>query len=100
MTEGTQWGTSPQAESTLQQMAKKGTAKNTDAVWDMPEDVQGPSNTSGTPEDMQEHTHQLIEGKTNERISQMTEETGSGGDIHQHVERKMNQMAKEMFEEE
>ena len=75
MTEGTQWGTTPQAESSLQQMAKKGMTQDTDAVAVMPEDAQGPSNTSGTPEDMQEHTHQLIE-------------------------RKMNQMAKDMFEED
>ena len=100
MTEGTQWGTTPQEESTLQQMAKKEMTESTDAVWDMPEGAQGPSNTSGTPEDMQEHTHQLIEDKINERVSEMTEETDSGGDIHQHIERRMNQMAKEMFEED
>jgi hypothetical protein len=42
----------------------------------------------------------LIEGKMNEMAQDMTEDTGGHGDIHLHAERKMNEMAKKMFEED
>jgi hypothetical protein len=36
----------------------------------------------------------------NEMGQDMTEETGGHGDIHLHTERKMNEMAQKMFEED
>ena len=36
----------------------------------------------------------------NEMAQDMTEETGGHGDIHLHAQRKMNEMAQEMFGED
>ena len=99
MTEGAQWNPKPQAESNLQKMAR-GTTQEAGAEWNMPEDAQGPPDTKSTPEDIDGDTHQLIEGKMDERIAGMTEETGAGGDVHQYAQRGMNEMAREMFEED
>lgn len=106
------------------------------AARDMTEDTgaqgaiqESTPSTPATPGDMQEgaqeDVHQLIEGKIEERISGMTEDTGAGGDVglhigrrmdeiahdvteetgaegdvHLHVQRRMNEMAKKMFEED
>ena len=117
-----QLGTERQRELT----AARDTTEGTDA----PGDTQvGIPETPGTPEEMQgdaqENVHQLIQGKITEGISGMTEDTGAGGDVglhidrrmdeiahdvteetgaegdvHLHVERRMNEMAKDMFEED
>ena len=60
----------------------------------------GPPNSKSQQEDIGEDTHQLVEGKMNEGISEMTEDTGASGDVHQHVQHRMNDMAREMFEED
>ena len=99
MTEGAQWNKKPQAESTLQKMAR-GTTQETDAEWNTLEATQGPQNSKSTPGDISGDTHQLIEDKMNERISEMTEDTAAGGDVHQHVQHRMNEMAREIFEED
>jgi hypothetical protein len=78
MTEGAQWNKTPQAESNLQKMAR-GTTQETDAEWNMPQATQGPPNSKSTQEDIGEDTHQLVEGKMNEGISEMTEDTGARG---------------------
>ncbi len=100
----------------------EGMAEGTGAQEDIQVDT---PDTPGTPEDTQEDVHQLIEGKIEERISGMTEDTGAGkdiglhierrmdeiahdvtedtgaeGDVHLHVERRMNEMAKKMFEDD
>jgi len=36
----------------------------------------------------------------NEMAQDITEDTGGHGDIHLHAERKMNEMANKMFEED
>jgi hypothetical protein len=54
------------------------------------EDMQG-----GTPEDEWVDTQQLVENKMNERISEMTEETGAGADIDLHIERSIAGMTEE-----
>ena len=99
MTEDAQWNTKPQAESTLQKMAR-GTPQEADTEWSMPEATQEAPKSKSTPEDIGWDTHQLIEDKMNERTSEMTEDTGAGGDIHQHIQRRMNEMAREMFEDD
>jgi hypothetical protein len=83
MSEGTEGETNPQAESTLDKMAR-GTTEETGARRGVQE----------------EDTLPLIEGRMNEMGQDMTEETGGHGDIHLHVERKMNEMAQKMFEED
>jgi hypothetical protein len=87
MTEGAGRDINPQAESTLDKMAK-GISEDTGA--------QGAIQGSIQEGDL----HQAIEGKMNDQIGGMTEDTGAGGDIHLHTERKMNEMAKKMFEED
>ncbi|MDQ3834942.1 MAG: hypothetical protein M3315_15255 [Actinomycetota bacterium] len=106
--------------------AARDTTEETDATGDT---QVGIPETPDTPEEMQgdaqENVHQLIQGKIEEGISEMTEDTGAGGDVglhierrmdeiahdvteetgaegdvHLHVERRMNEMAKEMFEED
>jgi len=49
----------------------------------------------GPPEDEWVDTQQLVEGKINERISEMTEETGAGADIDLHIERSISGMTEE-----
>ena len=87
MTERTEGDTNPQAESTLDKMAK-GRTEETGAQGSIHEGTQG---GDALP---------LIEGKMNEMAQDMTEDTGGHGDIHLHAERKMNEMAKKMFEED
>jgi hypothetical protein len=43
--------------------------------------------------------HQHAERKADEIANQITEETGAGGDMQVHAERKVAQMGSEMFEE-
>ena len=43
--------------------------------------------------------HQHAERKADEIANQITEETGAGGDMQVHAERKVEQMGREMFEE-
>jgi hypothetical protein len=91
MTEGTERDISPQGESTLQKMAR-GTTEETGAQGDIQE---------GTHEGAQEgDAIPLIEGKMNEMAQDMTEDTGGHGDIFLHTERRMDEMAKKMFEED
>ena len=54
------------------------------------EDIQG-----GAPEDTQVDTHQLVEDKINERISEMTEDTEAGGDIDLHIKRRIGGMTED-----
>ena len=91
MTEGTEGDTNPPAESTLDKMAK-GRTEETGAQGGIHE---------GTQRGAQEgDTLPLIEGKMNEMAQDMTEDTGGHGDIHLHAQRKMNEMANKMFEED
>ena len=87
MTEGTKGDTNPQAESTLDKMAK-GRTEETDARGGIHDGAQGGDALA------------LIEGKMNEMAQDMTEDTGAHGDIHLHAQRKMNEMANKMFEED
>jgi hypothetical protein len=87
MTEGTEKNTNPHAESTLDKMAK-GRAEDIGAQGEVHEGTKGGDALA------------LIEGKMNEMAQDMTEDTGGHGDIHLHAERKMNEMAKKMFEED
>ena len=101
MSEGTEGETNPQAENTLDKMAR-GMTEETGAWRNLPQ--------GGIPQgDIQEGKQggaqegdalPLIEGKMNEMGQDMTEETGGHGDIHLHTERKMNQMAQKMFKED
>jgi hypothetical protein len=43
--------------------------------------------------------HQHAERKADEIVNQITEETGAGGGMQAHPERKVEQMRSEMFEE-
>jgi hypothetical protein len=87
MTEGARRGKNPQAESTLDRMARG-----------MPEDTGAQGDIQGSiPEG---DLHQVIEGKMNDQVGEMTEDTGAGGDIHLHIDRKINELAKKMFEED
>ena len=87
MTEGTEGNTNPQAESTLDKMAR-GMTEETDASTSMQEGAR------------EEDALPLIEGKMNEMAQDMTEDTGAHGDIHLHTQRRMNEMAQKMFEED
>ena len=87
MTERTEGDTNPQAESTLDKMAK-GRTEKTGAQGGIHE---GTQRGDALPP---------IEGKMNEMAQDMTEDTGGHGDIHLHAERKMKEMAKKMFEED
>ena len=92
MSEGTEGETNPQAESTLDKMAR-GMAEETGAWGDIPQEgIKGGAQEGDTLP--------LIEGKMNEMGQDMTEETGGHGDIHLHAQRKMNEMAQKMFEED
>ncbi len=91
MSEGAGRDINPQAESTLDKMAR-GMIEETGAQGDIQEGIQG-----GTQE---KDALSLIEGKMNEMAQDMTEETGGHGDIHLHAQRKMNEMAQKMFEED
>ena len=87
MTEGTEGDTNPQAESTLDKMAK-GRTEETGAQGGIHE---GTQRGDALP---------LIEGKMNDMAQDMTEDTGGHGDIFVHTERRMDEMAKDMFEED
>ena len=87
MTEDAGRDMNPQGESTLDKMAKG-----------MPEDTGAQRDIQGNIQ--KGDLHQGIEGKMNDQISEMTEDTGAGADIHLHIERKMNEMAQKMFEED
>jgi hypothetical protein len=87
MTEDIEGNTNPQAESTLDKMAR-GMTEETDARRSIQEDAR------------EEDALPLIEGKMNEMAQDMTEDTGGHGDIHLHTQRKMNEMAQKMFEED
>ena len=91
MSEGTEGDTKPQAESTLDKMAR-GITEETGAQGHIQEGKQG-----GAQEE--EDALPLIEGKMHDMAQDMTEDTGGHGDIHLHAERKMNEMAQKMFEE-
>ena len=101
MSEGTEGETNPQAESTLDKMAR-GMTEETGAWGNLPQ--------GGIPQgDIQEGKQvgaqegdalPLIEGKMKEMGQDMTEETGGHGDIHLHTERKINEMAQKMFKED
>jgi hypothetical protein len=70
----------------------------------MTEDTQvSTPETPGQPdqmqEDAQETVHQLVQGKIAEGISEMTEDTGAGGDLDLHIERRMNEIAHDVTEE-
>jgi len=43
--------------------------------------------------------HQHAERKADEIAGQITEDTGAGGDMQVHAERKVEQMGREMFED-
>jgi hypothetical protein len=86
MTEDIERNKNPQAESTLDKMAR-GMTEETDARRSIQEGAQ------------EEDALSLIEDKMNEMAQDMTEDTGGHGDIHLHAERKMNEMAQKMFEE-
>ena len=91
MSEGAGRDINPQAESTLDKIAR-GMTEDTGAQGDIQEGMQdGPQDKDALP---------LIEGKMNEMAQDMTEETGGHGDIHLHAQRKMNEMAQKMFEED
>lgn len=53
--------------------------------------------TEETGSDGDIHLH--AERKADEMANQMTEDTGAGGDMVEHAERKVDQMGDEMFEE-
>ncbi len=92
MSEGTEGETNPQAESTLDKMAR-GMTEETGASGDIPQEgIKGGAQEGDAL--------LLIDGKMNEMGQDMTEETGGHGDIHLHTERKMNEMAQKMFEED
>jgi hypothetical protein len=97
MSEGTEGETNPQAESTLDKMAR-GMTEETGAWGNLPQggipqgDIQGGAQEGDALP--------LIEGKMKEMGQDMTEETGGHGDIHLHTERKMNEMAQKMFKED
>ena len=87
MTEDIGRNKKPQAESTLDKMAR-GMTEETDARRSIQEGAR------------EEDALSLIEGKMNEMAQDMTEDTGGHGDIHLHTQRKMNEMAQKMFEED
>ena len=102
MAEGARGDINPQAESTLDKMAR-GMTEDTGAQGGIQR------GTSGTPEDIkvgpqgdaqERDTLLLIEGKMDEMAKKMTEDTGGHGDIHLHAQRKMDEMARKMFEED
>jgi hypothetical protein len=113
-------------ERQLELTAARDMAEDTGAQGDIQESTPStPTAPGDMQEGAQEDVHQLIEGKIEERISGMTEDTGAGGDVglhigrrmdeiahdvteetgaegdvHLHVQRRMNEMAKKMFEED
>jgi hypothetical protein len=91
MSEGAGRDINPQAESTLDKMAR-GMTEDTGAQGDIQAGIQGDT--------QDKDALSLIEGKMNEMAQDMTEETGGHGDIHLHAQRKMNEMAQKMFEED
>ena len=91
MVEDADGNMNPQAESTLDKMAR-GMPEDTDAQEDIQSSPSGEAQEEGD-------ALQLIGGKMNEMATDITEDTGGHGDIHLHAERKMNEMAKEMFED-
>ncbi len=80
--------------------AARDTTEDTDASRDA---QVGTPETPGTPdqmqEDAQETVHQLVQGKITEGISEMTEDTGAGGDLDLHIERRMDEIAHDVTEE-
>jgi hypothetical protein len=54
--EGAQWNTNPEAESTLQKMARGMSQEEAGAQWEMPDDTLGSPNKKGTPEKIEEDT--------------------------------------------
>ncbi len=98
MTEGARGDINPHTESKLDKMAR-GITEETGTQGD----IQGstPGTSAGTHGDAQEgDALVLIEGKMNEMAADITEDTGGHGDIHLHAQRKMNEMARKMFEED
>ena len=92
MSEGAGRDINPQAESTLDKMAR-GMTEETGTQGDVQQEaIQGGA--------QEKDTLPLIEGKMNEMAQDMTEETGGHGDIHLHAQRKMNEMAQKMFKED
>ena len=91
MSEGTEGETNPQAENTLDKMAR-GMTEETGAQGDIQEGTHGGAQEGDAIP--------LIEGKMNEMAQDMTEDTVGHGDILLHTERRMDEMAKEMFEED
>jgi len=91
MSEGAGRDINPQGESTLDKMAR-GMTEETGARGDMQEDIQGGAQEGDA--------FPLLEGKMNEMAQDMTEDTGGHGDIFVHTERRMDEMARDMFEED
>ena len=77
-----------------------GTTEDTNAQGDIQESTPGtPATPEDTQGDAQENIHQLIQGKITEGISGMTEDTGAGGDVGLHIERRMDEIAHDVTEE-
>ena len=70
----------------------RGMTEETGAQGDIQEGIQGGA--------QEKDPRPLIEGKMTEMAQDMTEETGGHGDINLHAQRKMNEMAQKMFEED
>jgi hypothetical protein len=76
---------------------------------DMPLEGVMPYDPESAGEDLAERTtedtgaggdpHQHNERKAGEMARQMTEDTGAGGDMNLHAERKVKQLGEEMFED-
>jgi len=91
MSEEAEEYTNPQAESSLDKIAR-GMTEETGARGDTQEGIQGSS--------QERDALPLIEGKMNEMAQGMTEDTSGHGDIFVHTERRMDEMAQKMFEED
>jgi hypothetical protein len=84
-------------------------AEQSGAQEDMPLQGVMPYDPEGAGEDLAERAteesgsggdvHLHAERKADEMARQMTEDTGAGGDMNQHAERKVEQMGNEMFDD-
>jgi len=102
MPEGARGDINLHTESKLDKMAR-GITEETGAQGDIQGSTPGTSAGihGGAQGDAQEgDALVLIEGKMNEMAADITEDTGGHGDIHLHTQRKMDEMARKMFEED
>ena len=87
-----QLDTERQRELTMARDATEDTDAPGEIQVDTPE-------TPGTPDEMQgdvqESIQQLVEGKITEGISEMTEDTGAGGDLDLHMQRRISEMTED-----